>query len=302
MINHEVSVVRIIVEGRPSTGATRENINQARDMLKQAFSSGQWRSRVTFAVTPGGFIVAPFPKGWNERHRGWDSQPEHFQELVRHAQKTVSKVLTPDVLDKARNHVKFLTLGVDLKDRSGRHKTDRKPRGTHAELVAIIDVEQGDVPVQWTGKSYPLESQKRTLVQETCLKSHLLTKCESEKVLVLGCHDLNMFSKRARKKMSKGSEKYKRSHHMRELVEDFKPKIILHHPHSTDSPRVWATAWSGAREFLPRSHDGKHHIWASGIGYYHLLGKPPRRELCDVLDKTRCCTNHVIDICVTPAR
>ena len=93
-----------------------------------------------FAVTPGGFVQVPFP--------------QDFRALVRHARDAVDEVLTPEVLDAATGRAEF-TLGVDLNDRSGKRKMDGKARGTHAELVAIVDVERGE-PVQWTGTSYPV--------------------------------------------------------------------------------------------------------------------------------------------------
>ena len=109
------------------------------------------------------------------------------------------------------------------------------------------------------------------MLQEADLESHLF-KCGTERVLVLGCHDLNMFSSRAQANMKTGSQRYRRSQQMRELTRKFRPTMILHHPHSTDSPRIWSTAWSGAREFLPCNR-GARHVWASGIAYDRTLGQ-----------------------------
>ena len=209
----------------------------------------------------------------------------------------MDEVLTPRVLDAARGRADFLTLGVDLNDRSGKRKMDRKSRGTHAELVAIVDVERGE-PVWWTGKSYPVSWQERSLVQEADLESHLF-HYRSERVLVLGCHDLNMFSERARSAMKSGSHRHVRSKRMRKLTRDFRPTMILHHPHSTDSPRIWLTAWSGARAFLPRGSGGEH-VWASGIAHYNGGGKR-RGKLHDVRRATRCCGEQVVDILVKPS-
>ena len=295
MRKYDVPIVRIVVKGCPSARSRGTNVLQARDMLLHAFADDRWPGNAMFMVTPGGFIVASFPDRW-EGARGWASHTRDFQALVPHARKAVDRVLTPEVLDAARGRANFLTLGVDLNDRSGKRKMDRKPGETHAELVAIVDVERGE-PVHWTGKSYPVAWQERTLVQETDLESHLF-RCGKERVLVLGCHDLTMFSARAWANMKTGSPRHGRSRRMRELAQDFRPTIILHHPHSTDMPQIWATAWSGAREFLPEKHGGRH-IWASGIGYYSGDGKP-RGQLRDVLRATHCCEEQIIDICVKP--
>ncbi len=138
----------------------------------------------------------------------------------------MDEVLTPRALDAARGRTDFLTLGVDLNDASGKRKMDRKPRGTHAELVAIVDVERGE-PVRWAGKSYPVDWREGTLVQEA---------------------HLNMFSKRVSSAMTPRSRRHRRSEEMKELARTFAPTMILHHLHSTDWWRVWSTAWSGARD------------------------------------------------------
>ena len=292
----EFPVVRIVVRGCPSTRSEQTNVARARKMLLRAFGDNHWPGNAMFTVTPGGFVKAPFPDGWDGA-RGWASCPEDFQALVPHARKAVDEVLTPQVLDAARGRTEFLTLGVDLNDRSGKRKMDRKARGTHAELVAIVDIEQGE-PVQWTGKSYPVTWQERTLVQEADLNSHLFY-CGAERVLVLGCHDLNMFSERAKSVMVPGSHRQQRSEEMEELVTEFSPTMILHHPHSTDSPWIWSTAWSGARGLLAQDQ-GAEHVWTSGIAHYRSDGKR-RGALSDVRSRTRCCDDHVFDIVVKPS-
>lgn len=293
----DVVITRVVVEGRPFVKSGGDNFRRARRMLLRAFEDNHWPGRALFVVTPGGFVRAPFPDDWKGKC-GWSSRPSDFRAFLGCARKAVDDVLTPEVLEAARGRAQFLTLGVDLNDRSGKRKMDKQARGTHAELVAIVDVERGEA-VQWTGKSYPVSWQERTLVHEADLESHLFCFGD-ERVLVLGCHDLNMFSARSKANLRVGSERYRRSKRMRRLAKSFKPTIILHHAHSTDSPRIWATAWSGARELLPR-RGGVPHVWASGIGYYYG-DDMPRGELCDVRHSTRCCDEHVVDVCVKPPR
>jgi hypothetical protein len=62
---------------------------------------------------------------------------------------------------------------------------------------------------------------------------------------------------------------------------DFKPTIVLHHPHATDHPSIWRTPWAGVCSVLPKIKS-----WASGIGY-HRWKKRPRKPLEDVLKATR---------------
>ena len=263
-------------------------------MLLQAFSNYSWRGKAAFAMTPGGFIQAQFPRSY-DGNRGWNSCPSDFRKLIPHAREAIENVLTTQVLNVIRRRADFLTLGIDLNHDKGRHKMDRLPRGIHAELIAVVKTASGEI-THWTGKSYSLSWQEKTLVHETDLKSHLF-RCGKERVLILGCHDLNMFSNRSAANQKPNSPRQKRCDSMRELVRKFRPTVILHHPHSTDSPRIWSTAWSGARKFLRGRKYGQIHSYASGIAYYNSL-KAPRRKLRDVRVGTRCCDNHVLDVVV----
>ena len=281
-------VVRIVVEGSPS----KSNAG-ARAMLMQAFEPKNWpipAKPVPFAVTPGGFVNARFPRSCDGR-RGWDSGPEDFKKLVPCMKKALRNVVTEEVLRAARPRAEFLTVGVDLSNGSVKSSTSRYASDTHAEMVAVVNIGSGRI-VRCTGKSYPVRWQERTLVQEADLESHLFRWGEKH-VLVLGCHDLNMFSNRSYANQRPNKPLRKRCDEMRELVERFKPEIILHHPHSTDSPRIWSTAWGGARQKLPCGH-----TYASGIAYYNQKGNEPRRCFNDVRAGTRCCDSHVSDVIV----
>ena len=61
----------------------------------------------------------------------------------------------------------------------------------HAEMVALIDTATGEV-VLWTGKSNPAgPMQERTLVHAPL--EFLLFRFDETPMLILGCHDLNLF-------------------------------------------------------------------------------------------------------------
>jgi hypothetical protein len=49
---------------------------------------------------------------------------------------------------------------------------------------------------------------------------------------------------------------------------------VLHHPHGTDSPNIWRTAWGGLTRKQQHLQE-----WASGIGYYNIWGDPIRASL-----------------------
>lgn len=282
-------ILRIVVNGSPSL-----SVGEVRKMLLQACGDHNFDGRAVFAITPGGFIQKRFPENYGA-NRGWNSRPGDFRELIPYAQKAIEKVLTAQVLNVIRRRVDFLTLGIDLNYDNGKHKMNRSLRGTHAELIAVVKTASGEI-THWTGKSYPTSWQEHTLVHQTDLKSHMLC-CGNERVLILGCHDLNMFSNRSYTNQKPDGQRRKRCDRMRELVKEFRPTVILHHPHSTDSPKIWSTPWSGALGFLPQDRGGQVHSYASGIAYYNDL-EAPRQKLHDVLTGTRCCDNHVMDVVV----
>ena len=266
---YDIPIVRIVVNGKPSIKKEPENIERASSMLYGAFTSKTWRGtgKALFALTPGGFVKGKFPANW-EGQKGWKSCRDDFEVLVEHALPLVRKVLSREILALAKRRARFLTLGVDLLKRPGSSKLSSMGIDLHVELVCVVDLQIGEV-IHWTGKSYPTSSQEHWLVQEVNLESHLF-KCSGQRVLILGCHDLNLFSERSKTLAVRDSFKYNRIKEMRKLVKDFSPTIVLHHPHWTDSPNVWPTAWSGICKLLGKNYR-EYHVRASGIAFLTAL-------------------------------
>ena len=271
-------IVRIAVNGWTYRDCHTDNASDAHDMLVEAF--GSWPYKMAkFTVTPGGFIQARLSKDCPESS-GWDSKASDFEALKPVAYSIVDKVLTRALLSKAKKRTQFLSLGVDLssyKDYRGKPKID-----IHAELVAIVDVRSKNVRpenVYWTGKSYPVAWQEHKLVHAP-LESHKFI-FGGEKVLVLGCHDLNMFSNRSYKKQKRGGKRRHITNRMRKMALSFSPTVVLHHPHTTYSPRIWQTAWAGVREHVPTANTG-----ASGIAFCGKKNQEKCWNCFQTLDKT----------------
>ena len=285
-------IVRIVVDGRTYRQRASDNFAEARAMLSEAFASSSWPSgKATFAITPGGFIRAPLPRSYRGR-RGWDSRKRDLGKLIPHAQAAVDAVVQGEILDAARKRTRFLTLGVDLNGNRnkeervwGNHKCRRTcPAScTHAELVAVLDTKSGKV-VHWTGKSYPTTGQQHTLLHVKGLDTHFL-ELDSHRLLLLGCHDLHLFSGRGRKSIDTPTPKETRRKGMYKRARRFKPTVIFHHPHSTYSPRIWAGAWGATRNALQTAE-----VCASGIAFCGNP-KPVRRwKSWQTLDATRAAT------------
>ncbi len=252
-----------MVVGQPSDVAHAET--RLFDVLTNHWPQGLF---LKFLVTPGGFVHAPFPTTWNGGV-GWSSRPGDLESLQNNADKVLWRILTERVLKAAHRKVEVLTIGIDVRNSN---------RPERAELVAAYEL--ASRRIFWTGKSYPTPYEERHVVQVADLKTHLL-QLAGERVLVLGCHDLNMFSPRARAKQVRGSARWKRCQEMARLVGPFNPTIVLHHPHSTDSPNVWRTAWNGVIRDFPGLK-----AWASGIAYFNWSGYP-RGDLHKVLRATQ---------------
>ena len=282
-------IFRIVVNGWTYTLRDSDNFAEARAMLSDAFASDSWPSgKATFAITPGGFIRTPLPRSYRGR-RGWDSRKRDLDKLIPHAKAAVDAVMRGQVLKAARQRTRFLTLGVDLNgDRNkeervqGNHKCRRAcPAScTHAELVAVLDTKSRKV-VHWTGKSNPTKEQQHSLVHVKDLDTHF-RELGSERVLLLGCHDLHLFSGRGRRSIHNTTPKEERRQRILDRAEEFEPTIILHHPHTTYTPYVWNGAWRGTQNRVPTAEAG-----ASGIAF---CGNPKPAKCWQTLDATRAAT------------
>ena len=283
-------IVRVVVDGRTWRSDQHDNVDDARRMLLKALTPHKWPpGRAEFIVTPGGFVRIPFQFG--DIQGGWCSE-HHFDRLKVPGADAVKRLLTKKVLRYLVDRAKFLTIGIDLNNTDDKFSDE-----THAELVALVDVELGEV-IHWTGKSYPTtgaNDQSRTLVQAP-LQSHCFAYGR-DRILILGCHDLHMFSGRGRKSAFGRTHKECRSADMLRLAQEFGPRIVLHHPHTTYSPRVWQGAWGKLlKEQLTTVES-----WASGIAF---CGNPecPRKwkrhqTIEQTCDKTR--SADVVDVTVT---
>ncbi len=270
-------IARVVLHGPPfgaKPGAAEKALLKAVDSLRAA------KKTAKFLVTPGGFVTAPWPKTWRGR-TGWETRPADLEELVAAASTFLSRVVTSRVLAAAKGTVQVITLGVDLEQ-------GEVPRDPHAELVFVFEVQSGNC-VAVTGKSYPVGYQEDTLVHVADLETHFVDVA-GERVLVLGCHDLNLFSPRAYANQSSDGHRRIRTDEFQALARDFRPTVVLQHPHTTDTPRIWSAAWGPLASLFPELKG-----WASGIAFWNH-DRPTRAPLANVLAGTRSDPEQVFDI------
>lgn len=271
----EVTIARITLRD------PRDNSPKgAEAVILRAFTD-EWPrgTRAEMTITPGGLAFVRHEGVW-AGSRGWETIPGDFQAAVHRAVPYLRKILTNRVWKAARQRTRWLTIGID----QDWGPEDLWPRA-HAELVAIVDVEREEV-VGWTGKSFPVLNQQRDLIQAP-LDSHFVT-LGRRRVVVLGCHDLSMYNARGYANQDPAGTRRKRCDKFRRMCRQFSPTIVVQHPHSTDSPNIWRTAWAGLRDDLPTVQ-----CWASGI-YYK---RKARGKFADVLRSTRS-SKGVLDVVV----
>lgn len=231
---------------------------------------GEPNKRMLASPSPSAFAL--FETCWSP---GWGSQASDFEVLTKYfAYGIVDEVLTEALLNKIQKRTQFLSLGIDIIDIFS---------DIHAELVALVDVRSKNVRpenVHWTGKSYPMPLQEHKLIHAP-LESHKCI-CNGERILVLGCHDLNMFSERSYKSQKLGSNKRRITDEMRKITHSFNPTVVLHHPHTTYSPNIWRVPWAGVKKHLPNAS-----TWASGIAFCGKKEQAEQKWNCSqTLDKT----------------
>lgn len=224
-------------------------------------------------VTPGGFIQDTLPAELI-KSIGWDSQKGEFKKLIKFAEKKIfQKFLTKEIRKTLKEHSRMITIGYDLDGQ------------TNAELVAIYDTQKEKI-IKWTGKSYPTSLQENILYQVKDIETHFL-KYDNERFLILGCHDLNIFSPRSKANRKSTSLRGKLCSDFISRTKKFNPTIVIQHPHTTHSARIWGQGWSGINQLFPKIKS-----YCSGICYYNHGEE--RRSRDSVLKHTK--TDNIADI------
>jgi hypothetical protein len=227
---------------------------------------------VEFLITPGRFLRFPWPEEL-DKPLSLSGDLSAARNVLLRWGKGVSEAFMDKIprqsFRKLRDCVDYLTIGID---------SQSSKQGFNVELVTVYDMQAGKV-IHVTGKSQPTKGQEKTLIPIADLGSHFI-HLNKHKVIVLGCHDLNLYSPRAL-----ANTKGWRQMNIREfarLTKKFKPDVILQHPHTTDTYKIWNTSWAYVEKHYPSVLH-----YASGVRYWNWSGLKPRASLSDVLQKTK---------------
>lgn len=263
----QFNIGRVITQGKLSNNSVLR-MHDCRLALLAACRG--FNSHLSVLQTPGGFLYDY--QDLKKYVSGRLSTYENFLTITKNANKIVIQLMEDCALKALlKTKTDFVTLGIDVFD-----KNNFK---IQAELVCTYNTNRETV-MCWTGKSYPTKEQEDSLIYCNNLETHF-QKINGLSVLILGCHDLNLFSPRSRASVSKGSFKDKTISAIQALSDQYKPYVVLQHPHYTDSPNIWQPGWSGIKRWVPSVR-----IYSSGIHYANREGKPPRKPLQSILQRT----------------
>lgn len=260
-VTNTASIVRLVTHGRPPASVT-DGERVLLDLLGRID-----RNAYAFVLLPGGYIRTQWPSRWSGP-TGWAPNVADFVELQRAARDAAWRLLSPRVRRRARR-VRAIAFGVD---------SACAITGKYAELIAFYDTRTGSLSI--TGKSLPRSDQAK-LARVADLRSHFV-RVGDETVLLLGCHDLNIFSPRGRGRQAPNGKLAQLRREMDRLVAASAPSMVLHLPHGTDTARTWTASWKALTTQCRSIH-----AWASAISFFNINDEEPRADITAVLVATR---------------
>jgi len=237
------SIGRIIIKG-PWKG----NLDEAEKLLHGVYKGWPKGQKVKFLITCGGFIQFEWPKGISWKEVGDNKEPHMnvVSALIKEAEKCAKQTLSGGLGERLREITNYITIGIDsYKEKIS--MTQSYISELHIETVILVDLKTNQF--YWTGKSYPTPGQQNGLIRITDLKTHFVNLSSIGKVMILGCHDLTMFNNRNMDNTGRWRREIKRE--FRQIAEEEKPAIVLHHPHTTVTTGTWRNGWSTIRNTLP---------------------------------------------------
>jgi hypothetical protein len=265
-------IARLIVTGKQYDRYGNPNFSKLEKLIEKFLATEYQKRTYEFIITPGGFLNFKFPDSLQHDLDIINAEEQNISQLQKSANNTIIDFfgyLQPTILKKLKETADFFTIGID-----GFNPTNYQS----IELVAVYDLKKEKV-IRWTGKFYPTEGQKNDLIKINNLDTHFI-ELNNQKVLILGCHDLNVFSPRGQATANPNGWKKQLADRFKSSCKKFNPEIILQHPHTTDTPNIWNLAWRTVDKELPNV---KH--FASGIKYYNRNGV--RGDIGKVLEKTK---------------
>jgi len=263
-------IARIIISGEWDG-----DLGEARKLLERVCNNWPEGKKVNCLITCGAFLTFDWPENLDCIDDNIYPDKTILNTLTSMAEKKCRALMDRGMLEKISKTSKFMTIGIDSKKTKISFSSTPIPEA-HAELVALLDLSTNQY--KWTGKSYPTTGQEDGLIRFPDEACHFFD-LSFGKTLILGCHDLNIFSLRGAAATKNKWRKITRTLFYKALKE-FSPKVVLHHPHTTDSSRIWTAAWNEMVRIAPSVEN------YAGSGRYYRVGGT-RSKIDDVLARTK---------------
>jgi len=216
----------------------------ARALLEAIAEEWPAAIRVDFLITCGGFVQFPLSEAVPIQALNTGSD-EALTPILEWAVKVAHEVVPADLRARLCKHARYITLGIDTQKDLISTTQNRIPE-PHAETVIVLDLDTGKHHA--TAKSYPTTAQQRGLIRSRDIESHFLTLRDGTSVMILGCHDLNVWHPRSSNARGWRAQV---NAEFRGLAREKKPTLVLHHPHTADSKMTWRAAWTSLERELP---------------------------------------------------
>jgi hypothetical protein len=247
-----------------------EPLKEAKGLLEEIYSQWPEGLKVDFIVTCGGFIEFDWP-GSIKKKIGKVTEPDEeiISKLVNTGEYHIKSLIDDGLKANLKKIANYITIGADSYLMDGDYIINS------IELVYVVDLNNNNIYA--TGKSYPTPSQQSYLLRYADLNSHFIN-LDNKSIMVLGCHDLNLYSERSHNN-AKGWRQ-DTINEFRKMARMKKPELVIHHPHYTDSIRIWSTALGGLKKDLPG-------IKFVSCGKYYNHDCNQRSPIESVLDRTK---------------
>lgn len=272
--NGKLKIARLVVTEKQYNIEGKAINNRLQSVIRKFLKKEYGKRIYEFILTPGGFLIFDFPERIDYKEDVTKPKQESIELLQETAADKINSFfesLDSDLLEQLQDTADYFSIGID-----GRSLINNQ----HIEFVAIYDLKKGEI-AHWTGKFYPTKNQQSSLIRFNDLDTHFI-ELNNQRVMLLGCHDLTVYSSRGQAASDPNKWRYKLSNKFRKAAKKFKPEIVLQHPHSTDTPATWKASWNQLVKELPSV---KH--YASGIKYENIDGEELREDIEVVLERTR---------------
>jgi len=251
------------------------DLDQARKLLQRVCNNWPEGTKVNCLITCGAFLTFDWPDNLDYLDDNIYPDKAVLNTLTSTAEKKCRELMDGGMLTTILKISKYMTIGIDSKKTKISFSSTQIPEA-HVELVALLDLSTNQY--RWTGKSYPTTGQEDGLIRFPDEACHFFD-LSFGKTMILGCHDLNVFSLRGAA-VTKNKWRKKTRNLFYKALKEFSPLVVLHHPHTTDSSRIWTAAWNEIVRIAPSVEN------YAGSGRYYKEGGV-RSKIEEVLAKTK---------------